>query len=219
MSKPDENDYIMREGELNRLAGLVEREVYKKILWVTKHILREEFSHEDMMHNIRVSVFQAWAEDPESSDEKILRQAIKECKGWYTGPSTACYDRVKRNRPSKTRTRLFNSDVRDFNISTESPNFQNPRMISEEDPLQVGLNAVYQLIAEACGHEIAVLYVLKEGYNFSTTRIVENILGISQDSDDFNAQRKRVDRLKNIVRNVLKEKLYVSRESRKLLNV
>jgi hypothetical protein len=195
----------MREGRLNRLAELVEKKVYKRVLWVSKNILREEFSHNDMMHNIKVSLFQAWAECPERSDEELLELATKECKKWYTGSKTACYDRARRESPSISREKIFNSD---FSKTIEN------------DPLQnIDINTIYEILADTCGHEIAILYILSEGYSFPTTRIVEEILGTERNSNDFNAQRKRVERLKNLVSRVLKEKLNVSRESRKLLNL
>jgi len=194
------------EERIKLLLPAVEKQVYRLAFWVTRSVYKENFAREDMLHHIRVSLFEALHNKPEADNKTIIVDAVKLCKNRYTGVGSTHDALKKRNRASRTRALL----AQDMISQSE---FYDPHDIHM-------LGDIYKFLYTHCGHELAVIYILNQGYGVSPIKITSEILGVNKEENprEFYKQKQRIYRQLTYVSRVLKEGLNVSREGRELLN-
>lgn len=177
---------------------------------VTKNVYNSTFgeriSNKRLLENVKTSIFEVLHENPELRGEDLIKASAKKHKHYLWSRGTATYDKIRRETPSITRAKLFAENNRLpwgaelHSVSWDKNNKPVPiniEYLDEEKLFESQLSSVemFNILVKYAGTELATIFVLHHGFKWPLLFLTKELLGITEESDNFQAIYSRVIRM------------------------
>lgn len=196
------NVISITEEQIEGLVPAVARRVRSMMFWIYKNVYNEDLEDQDVTGAARTAIFEALYDNADASEKEIIESSVKICKSYLWGKGTWFYDKYRRNSTGKARIKAFADEVyvtpwgEEINLTSEEG---VPTSLNVDDIENPAIEDIFEKLEKQLGPELAMVYVLHYGYDWSISKIIQSLMGFDKGSDEFNREGMRISRLlKNI---------------------